>query len=153
MSSEILTRVRAARHDKPEHGPTPDPVRHDITEDARFAEWLEGLRTELAQSLNGAVLRGARPVPIKAGSAGVRPVASGSSLLGWSVRETAGAAATIIVYDGQDVSGVEIASIVLVAGESARDWFGPGGVSVGEQGLYVAVTGSVAGSIYLGGTR
>jgi hypothetical protein len=72
-------------------------------------------------------------------------------LLGFSIRETTGAAAaTIELRAGTDATGDLIIPINLGAGESAREWYGPDGVAF-TGGLYlVRVAGTVDGSIWLG---
>jgi hypothetical protein len=69
-------------------------------------------------------------------------------LLGYSFSEEAGAAAKIILRDGNGTSGRVLAIISLAAGESARDWFGPDGIQV-NTGIYVDRTaGTSLGAIY-----
>jgi hypothetical protein len=69
-------------------------------------------------------------------------------LLGYSFSEEAGAAAKLILRDGNGTSGRVLAVISLAAGESTRDWFGPDGIQV-NTGLYVDRTaGTSLGAIY-----
>lgn len=70
---------------------------------------------------------------------------------GFSIRETAGAAATIRVYDhASAASGTLVDVIQLVANESAREWYGGGGITA-SLGLFVdVVTGAVEGSVRVG---
>jgi hypothetical protein len=70
-------------------------------------------------------------------------------VLGWSLRETTGAApATVEVWDGQDTTGQLIATISLLAGQSTRDWLGPQGV-ITTRGLFVSiVAGAIKGAIW-----
>lgn len=77
---------------------------------------------------------------------------TGSScrLIGWALAETTGTGtATVTLHDGATSDGQTVAVITLAANESARDYFGPGGISL-PYGLYASVTGSVAGSLFLG---
>lgn len=125
----------------------PEPTK---PEEVDFMRFLTGLRAELAHSLGGVLLRGARPVPI-----GISPEAtsfvstSARRLVGWSVTETTGAGtASVKIYDGQ--GGLLIASLPLVAGQSRTDSLTPGlGV---VRGIYVVITGSVEGSVWVGET-
>lgn len=114
---------------------------------------LEGERTRDAvragvAGTNAALrLRGARNRPIYANS-----LVWGDTgrLVGFSLRESSGSApATVTWYDSHDAGGDLVATASLPAGGSVTHWFGPGGVSFGD-GLFVAVTGAVAGTTYLG---
>lgn len=68
---------------------------------------------------------------------------------GFTVRETAGATATLVVYDNASAaSGTIIEQIALAANESARELY-PNGVWC-DNGIYVDVTGTVAGSVRVG---
>ena len=50
-----------------------------------------------------------------------------------------------------DSAGEVLVPITLAANESARDWFGPGGIHV--DGLFIDVTlGDVDGAVFLRGT-
>lgn len=115
-----------------------------------FMRFLTGLRAELAHSLGGVLLRGARPVPIGI-SAEATPYVSTSAgrLVGWSVTETTGAGtASVKLYDGN--GGLLIASLPLTAGQSRTDSLTPGlGV---VRGIYAVVTGSVEGTVWVGET-
>jgi hypothetical protein len=69
-------------------------------------------------------------------------------LLGWSFSEEAGAAAKLILRDGNGTSGRILAVVSLAAGESNREWFGPDGIQV-NTGIYVDRTaGTSLGAIY-----
>lgn len=115
-----------------------------------YTEWLENLRAQVIESVNGVALRGARPVLV--GNAG-RLATSPTSIVGFALRETSGvASATVVLRDGFDAGGDPILPITLAPGESVRDWFGPAGVNL-SIGLYVTVTGAVDGSIWLRGTQ
>jgi len=108
----------------------------------------------LADSHNAVRAAGAaaRYVPITDGAGnGVRASTSAGRLLGYAVRETSGSAAALIrLHDGPDTGGDVIMSISLAAGESARDWFGPGGIGV-SYGLAVeVVAGAVIGTAFIG---
>lgn len=71
-------------------------------------------------------------------------------LMGWSLKETTGAAtAAFELYDGNDVTGQSLAPVTLQANESIRDWFGATGI-ICERGLFINVTsGSVRGTLFM----
>ncbi len=117
-----------------------------------FETFLEQLRTDLATSSGGVTDQGAKVVTV--GGVNLRAMASAGTLLGFSLRETTGAAAALVyVRDGADAGGKLLSIVSLAAGESIRDWFGPGGLSVGA-GVYLDVTaGQVEGAVYLGGAE
>jgi hypothetical protein len=82
----------------------------------------------------------------KAIAAGVL-VSTAGIYAGYSLRETAGAAATVRLWDGAAASGTQIATIALAANGS-RDVGIPHGVWF--TGLFIEiVTGTVEGSIYI----
>lgn len=71
-------------------------------------------------------------------------------LLGWSITETAGAAASVLLYDGiaGPAAGPVIARIALAAAGESTKWFGGQGIRF-ERGLATgAITGTLAGVIY-----
>ena len=68
---------------------------------------------------------------------------------GWSVRETAGAAATVELYDGSNATGRFVAAIALAANGAETDP-GPDGGLLCESGLYLnVVSGSAKVSAWL----
>jgi hypothetical protein len=70
---------------------------------------------------------------------------------GFSIRETAGATAIIRIYDNASAaSGTLLDTIRLAANESAREWYGPGGIDA-LNGIYVdIVSGAAEGSVRVG---
>lgn len=67
---------------------------------------------------------------------------------GFAVRETSGtASATVRVYDNTANSGTLLDTIQLVAGESAREWYGPQGLPYFTGIRVDVVSGAVEGSI------
>ena len=127
----------------------------------QFTEWLENLRVDVAESLNGVILRGARYVTV--GTAGLgtgatqKPASAPGSLAGFAFRNldlTSGVNTHVIIRDGKN--GETILTVALVNGESARDWFGPGGISF-QHGLWLdfvredAGVAAVEGSVFLRG--
>lgn len=108
-------------------------------------------------TINATLLQGANrvTVDVTAGATsgqGQRPTTVSNALLGWSLREPTGAnPATLILRDGADATGDEVASVTLTEGESTRDLF-PFGVSLLD-GLYLDCTvGEVVGAVYLRNT-
>lgn len=70
--------------------------------------------------------------------------------LGFMLTEPTGlTGATLELYDGTTGDGPLIGTVELNAGESTRDYLGPGGVAC-TYGLYVKiVSGSIAGSVFI----
>ena len=69
--------------------------------------------------------------------------------LGFTIRETSGSAAAVVrIFDNASAaSGTVLDEIALSAGESAREWYGMGGLRA-SSGVYVqVVSGAVAGSV------
>ena len=71
-------------------------------------------------------------------------------LLGWSIRETSGAAtATFRLRDGNNAAAVMLANANLAANESIRDFWFPAGILVATGRIYLEiVSGSVEGVLY-----
>lgn len=120
------------------------------TEEVDYVRWLQQMQTDLAESLNGVLLRGARPVQIgTAAGATNRPTSSGGRLVGWSIRETTGTTPAVLrFYDGRGSDAPLVAVANLAGGGSATHWLGSG-ISLTE-GLYVDITGAIEGAAYLG---
>lgn len=70
-------------------------------------------------------------------------------LMGWSVRETTGAAlAEVDIFSGSSTTGLLVAKVTLAANESNREWFGPAGIRC--NGIYTNfVTGSIDGVLFV----
>lgn len=124
--------------------------------EATFTRWLEQLRVDLAESVAGVALRGARPVAVGVTSGATRrPSTVPSALVGYSLRnlsEVDGAVAKVYYHDGADANGDVILSVTLQPGESVRDWFGPGGIGL-TYGLYMNIDGQVEGSVFMRGVE
>lgn len=70
-------------------------------------------------------------------------------LLGFAVRETAGAAAVFRLRDGMDASAPIVLPVALAAGESRSDYLPFSGGIRFRQGIYVEiVSGSVEGTLF-----
>lgn len=68
---------------------------------------------------------------------------------GFSLRETAGAAASLVIYDNATAaSGPILDEVSLIAAESARENYGI--AKIAKAGLYIqVVAGTVTGSIFV----
>jgi hypothetical protein len=77
----------------------------------------------------------------------------GAVYRGIVIRETAGAAAQVRVYDGTSAAGIlldEVAVAASAGGLAASTWYGDGGIWA-STGLFVdIVSGTVEGSIRIG---
>jgi hypothetical protein len=105
------------------------------------------IRAGLSQTRNALRVQGATARPIYPNTVAH---AGPARLVGWSFRETTGSApATVTVYDSRDASGDVLATVNVAAGASSNHGVPVSGVSAGEA-VFVAVTGAVLGSIYLG---
>jgi hypothetical protein len=90
------------------------------------------------------------PQPIPANPAGATVSGRACRWFGFSITEATGAgAATVLVYRGAGVGGLLVAQINLDGGQSARDWWGPQGLSM-DSGLFAQVSlGAVTGSLWI----
>ncbi len=77
--------------------------------------------------------------------------ASAKDYRGFTIRETAGSTAVVVLYDNASAaSGTIIEEIALSANESAREFYPNGGVKT-TNGIYLSVvSGTVAGSVRTG---
>lgn len=72
--------------------------------------------------------------------------AGAATLLGYTLRETAGGTAVVRLRDGN--AGTHLATVSLAASESTRDWFGPSGVAAATKVYYEKVSGTVEGAVF-----
>lgn len=63
-------------------------------------------------------------------------------LVGFSATENAGAAATVLIYHGQDATGVLLFDVRLASGESARELALPGNGIPIPNGIFIDRTGT-----------
>lgn len=76
-------------------------------------------------------------------------VVSAYSLFGFSVSETGSAVAQVAVYAGEDANGTLLASVSLAADGAENAWFGPDGVAVDGESVFVeVVAGDVLVTVY-----
>jgi hypothetical protein len=114
--------------------------------------WLQELRADMAETVNGVLLRGSRPVPVgNAGAGGgLRPTNSPGVLMGCAARNLGAAALQVTV---RDVAGQVVAILDLGIGAAGQIWFGPGGVNIPDGGLYLDPgAGTFEGVVYLRGS-
>jgi hypothetical protein len=127
---------------------------HDEQLGARVVTMIDAvdrLRASMTHSSLAVALQAAEVRQVQTGAKDSIVSTSAGRLVGWALRETAGATATAYLRDGVDAGGDIIVPISLSANESTRDVYIPGGLSFGR-GLYLdVVTGSVEGSVWLGG--
>lgn len=118
-----------------------------------FTAWLENLRRDVSETVNGITLRGARAVQVGTGGT-QRPTTAAGALVGFALCNTSAVTpAEVELRDGRDAGGNLLMTVTLAEGESTRDWFGPGGINLTE-GLHVAVTsGAVEGTVFLRGVE
>lgn len=88
-------------------------------------------------------------ITIPVTTTGNAPLSGDSLLCGWSFAETTGTAgATLVLWDGSDTTGQQIAFVNLAAGETTRDTLPFPGIYC-TRGLFVqVVTGSVQGVVW-----
>ncbi|MFC8717782.1 hypothetical protein [Kitasatospora sp. NPDC057198] len=119
--------------------------------EGEYIRWLSQLQADLAESINGVAIRAARPVPIgSAPGSSARPLSSPGRVVGWSVRETAGAAAVVRLWDGRDAGGQLLAAISLAASGAQTIMPTGGGINVSDALFVEVVSGAVEGVLYLG---
>lgn len=72
----------------------------------------------------------------------VAATGAAGTLFGYSIHETAAAAASLVIRDGASNAGGAISYISLASNESVRDWFGPQGIKI-TTGIWIErVTGT-----------
>lgn len=125
----------------------------------QMQEATAAAQTQLAETVNGILLKGSRYVPLAgftaAVTAGDHMLAHGpGQLVGAALRETGGVVVTVILHDGYDASGPEIYSARIAANQTqVGPLAGVGGVMF-TVGLFVEVQGggAVGGAVYLRGS-
>lgn len=69
-------------------------------------------------------------------------------LMGYSVKETAAAVATLVLHHGTSASGTATAFVNLAAAGSTTEWFGPQGIPM-PSGVWIErLTGTTAVTVY-----
>lgn len=121
-----------------------------------LVQWTNQLRADLAETLGGVILRGARPVRIGVGGT-ARPATAGGTLIGWNLSADDDAeadAGEVELYDGEDLNGDQLANVRIPLGQTDTAWFGPGGISV-QHGLFVVTDpdAPIRGWVYLRGSE
>lgn len=65
-------------------------------------------------------------------------------LMGYSFRETLGQANTTVqIFDGADANGQFVDEVGLTPLQTARDWFGPGGILIRNASTVVVTSGAI----------
>lgn len=124
------------------------------TDETRFMAWLSQLQADVAESVGGTLLRGARPVQVgDTAGATRRPSTSGGSVVGYSLHNSGANPVVVYLRDGSDSTGDIVAVVQLPAGVADSGWYGPGGLNV-AQGVYVdyPAGAGLEGAVYLRGT-
>jgi hypothetical protein len=121
------------------------------TPETEYVRWLSQLQADVAQSLGGIMMQGARPVPVGSAPGGTNtPARSPGRLVGWSLHETTGTAAALVrFWDGRETGSKPLAYVALAAGQTLNSWNGPG-ISITDALLVEVATGAVEGVAYLG---
>ena len=128
------------------------PAASDFSEVVR---WISSLRVDVAETVNGVLLRGARSVQVGNGGT-LEPATSPGALLGFGLRNPdPGAPAIVYLRDsfpGQGADGDIVVPIKLDSSYPQTTWFGPGGINL-SRGLYIDVAeGQIEGAVYLRGS-
>jgi len=118
------------------------------TDDVGGAQFQRVKLTLGADGVNGGDLQAALVAAIAAGSSDVAATGAAGTLFGWTMAETAGAAATAVVRDGASNAGGAIGYVNLASNESVRDWFGPQGIKITTGVWLERVTGSLAATFW-----
>lgn len=105
----------------------------------------------LASSVSVAVEPAATTASVALTGADMVIAATAKDYRGFTIRETAGATAVVVLYDhASTASGTILEAIALAPNESAREYYGDGGVKT-TNGIYCdVVSGAVAGSVRTG---
>jgi hypothetical protein len=133
------------------------PTQSDqATDHTEYIRWLSQLQADVAQSLGGIMLQGARPVPLGTAPGGTKTLSrSAGRLVGWSLHETSGTNPALVrFWDGREAGANPLAYISVPAGLTVNMW-NPPGISVTDALLVEFVTGgslstTVEGVAYLG---
>lgn len=81
-----------------------------------------------------------------AASTSVKAAATGQRLMGYSLRENAGAAASVVLHNST-AANAPILYVTLLPGQSVSEWFGPTGKAAAA-GIYLeVVSGTVIGQV------
>lgn len=126
-----------------------DPAAVTLAVGEQLAGFLQQLTHVIKTQTGTRSIAAATPKPVNAYSGVV--AASGTNwLMGWMLNETTGSASAVVkLYDGLNTDGPLIGTLNLNPGESDREFF-PGGVGLAFGLYYQVVSGSVAGSVFVG---
>lgn len=122
-----------------------------------WARFLTELRSSVTETLSGVQLRGAKPVAVGISpGATTRPTTSAGAIVGFALRNRSTvetASVTVFLYNGSDDQADMLLAVTLAPGESTRDWFGPGGIHIGDTGLFITADGDFDGSLFMRGVE
>lgn len=132
----------------------PAPTEPDERE-VQTIKWGLELQRMVAESFEGVMLRGARPVPVGITEGATQRVSSSpSAMVGFAITnesEIADVTVRVLFHDGRDANADVIMKIALAPGESTRDWFHPG-INL-QNGLFVDYDGPISGSVFMRGAE
>ena len=117
-----------------------------------FTEQVAHLQAATAKSVSGNALVAAEPVPLVGSPVASQVIRMNTCrLVGYAIRETTGVATAKLNLRLEFRPGGQIlVPINLAANESAREWWGPTGLSFID-GMYLEiVSGSIEGAVFLG---
>lgn len=128
-----------------------DPIDPRAEPEIEFTRWTEQLRTDLAQSVGGTLLRGARPVPVD--SQRNQPTSVAGALVGFSVMPLETPVDSMLALRDRDGNLLAAGRVVDAAGDRqvVTEWFGPGGINIPDGGLFVFSEADFEGVVYLRG--
>lgn len=133
--------------------PEPEPTTEPDNPTAAFIKWGVELERQLAQSVAGVLVRGARPVAVGITEGATKHVTSSpGAMVGFALTNEStddGVTVRVLFHDGRDDQADVIMKVSLAPGESARDWFFPG-VNL-QDGLFVDYDGPISGSVFMRG--
>lgn len=121
---------------------------------------VEGIGGQVADATRAGVrVNGAEARPVATAAGGAAPVTSvRGRWMGYLLAEITGTdGVRIRFHDGDSIDGDIIGSVTLAAGESVRDYFGPGGVAI-TRGLFLELLpspgqsgagGAIDGAVFL----
>jgi hypothetical protein len=133
---------------RPDATAPPAPTEQN-TQAIDYVRWTSQLRAELAATLGGVLLRGARAIQVGVSPGTKRPLTAPGTLLGYSLRNIDAGASTVLLRDGCDAGGLLLLPVPLAIGAFDVRWFGPGGINV-SAGLFADITGTVDGCVFVG---
>lgn len=143
------------RKSHPDGTPAAPPPAQPDEKQVQVLQWGAELQRDLAQTMGGVLLRGARPVPVGLSrDATKRPATSpGNALMGFAIKNLSPTSpCTVTFIDGEDEDGDVVLEVELSPSESASEWFGFSGVSLRQGLFYLDPSNQTKGSVFLRGS-